>query len=61
MTLPFGPTVHVLTVLVIGFLLTSIKWNEWAMVLGVLAVASLRFVVGRPKPVVAPEAVETPA
>ena len=61
LTLPFGPTVHLLTLAVIAFLLTSITWKEWAMVLGVLAVASLRFVVGRPRPAVAPEAVETPA
>ncbi|NUQ19930.1 MAG: amino acid permease, partial [Gemmatimonadaceae bacterium] len=61
-TLPLGATVHVLTALVIAFLLTSIKWNEWAAVLGVLAIASLRFVVGRPKPaVVAPETVESAA
>jgi amino acid transporter len=59
LTLPLGPTVHILTLVVIGFLLTSIKWNEWAMVLGVLAVASLRFVVGRPKRAVAPVVLES--
>ncbi|NUO62428.1 MAG: amino acid permease [Gemmatimonadaceae bacterium] len=59
LTLPLGPTVHVLTLVVIGFLLTSIKWNEWAMVLGVLAVASLRFVVGRPRRAAAPVVLES--
>lgn len=43
MRLPLGPTVHVLTVAVIGFLLTSITSVEWAMVAGVLAVASLLY------------------
>jgi amino acid transporter len=45
--LPFGPLVHLLTVGVIIFLLTSIKRNEWAMVGGVLLIATLLFVVAR--------------
>jgi amino acid transporter len=45
--LPFGPLVHLLTVGVIIFLLTSIKRNEWAMVGGVLLTATLLFVVTR--------------
>ena len=53
--LPFGPTVHVLTVLVISFLLTSITWREWALVLGVLLLASVRFAFGRPRRVLAAE------
>ncbi|HEX2780886.1 MAG TPA: APC family permease [Gemmatimonadaceae bacterium] len=61
--LPLGPTVHLLTVLVICFLLTSIRWNEWAMVLGVLAIASLRFLFGRPRrsASVSPDVVESAA
>ncbi|HEX8851356.1 MAG TPA: APC family permease [Gemmatimonadaceae bacterium] len=61
LTLPLGPTVHVLTLLVIGFLLTSITWKEWSMVLGVLAVASLRFAFGRPKRAISPVELESPA
>jgi amino acid transporter len=61
--LPLGPTVHVLTVLVIGWLLTSIKWQEWVAVGAVLLLSSLRFLVGRPRRSAAavPDAVESAA
>jgi len=43
--LPFGPLVHLLTIAVIGFLLTSITGREWALVGSVLLVAAVLFAV----------------
>lgn len=43
--LPFGPLIHLLTVGVIVFLLTSITWKEWVSVLGVLAAGVLLFLL----------------
>lgn len=56
--LPFGPLVHLLTVGVILFLLTSITWTEWASVLGVLVIAVLLFALasGRRRAAIEPAA-----
>jgi APA family basic amino acid/polyamine antiporter len=43
--LPFGPLVHLLTIAVICFLLTSITRREWALVGSVLLVAAVLFAV----------------
>lgn len=45
--LPMGPTVHVLTCLVIGWLLTSITAAEWRSVAITLVIASVLFVFRR--------------
>lgn len=45
MRLPLGPTVHLLTIAVILFLLTSITRLEWAMVGGVVALATVLYFV----------------
>ena len=55
--LPFGPLVHLLTVGVIGFLLTSIAPKEWAMVGSLLLAAIFVYLLRRRRP----NAVETPA
>jgi amino acid transporter len=56
--LPFGPLVHLLTVGVIVFLLTSITWKEWVSVLGVLVVGVLLFLLaaGRRRAAIEPAA-----
>jgi amino acid transporter len=46
-SLPGGPLIPILTVLVIGWLLTSITAREWAMVGGTLAVAVVLFLATR--------------
>lgn len=43
--LPFGPLVHLLTIAVIGYLLTSITVREWALVGSVLLVAAVLFLI----------------
>jgi amino acid transporter len=43
--LPFGPLVHLLTVAVIGYLLTSITPREWALVGSVLLAAAVLFAI----------------
>jgi L-asparagine transporter-like permease len=46
-SVPGGPVIPVVTVLLIGWLLTSITVAEWTVLAATLAVASLIFVIAR--------------
>jgi amino acid transporter len=46
-SVPAGPVIPVITVLLIGWLLTSITQAEWTVMGGTLAVASLFFLIAR--------------